>query len=148
MFKFSLVKLDETIAPVWLEHENDFWWKRENGQRTRKYDFNIILETQEAEDFEYLDWSKCNLTDNTLESGWLSPEGKFYGCHAFDHDRVARLLLKMKPDAILRLGWVHITDKEESFSYKARTQQQIDWMYEQGFTPNRSQKLLEQNNNW
>lgn len=60
------------------------------------------------------DWS--GLIDTESNEGWLSPDGKFYGCEYQGHYRMAKLLFKKEDDELEAAGWIKIS--HEAFSDK------------------------------
>ena len=60
----------------------------------------------EASDWTDLDWSY--LIDNSLLLGWISPDGRFYGCKYEDHAKVAELYFKKSERQLEKEGWVKV----------------------------------------
>jgi len=48
------------------------------------------------------------LRDDKRESGWISPDGVWYGCRVEDHDELLYLCLGMEVKDAERLGWVRV----------------------------------------
>ena len=46
----------------------------------------------EAEDFHFLDWSNTELCSDEFVTGWLNPQGEFYGCSPKNHKEQAKLV--------------------------------------------------------
>jgi hypothetical protein len=67
------------------------------------------LETTLARDYEELDHSKTGLLKPDSVDGWLSPEGRFFGCDYYRHDAVAQLILKQTVTDLERQGWLRVT---------------------------------------
>ena len=63
-------------------------------------------EIVEADGWSDLDYSY--LIDNTQTTGWVSPEGDFYGCKYMNHSVVANMVLKSSECLLELAGWVKI----------------------------------------
>lgn len=79
------------------------------------------------------------------DAGWLAPDGKFYACDSRMHDRYALLVLHSTPDALDKLGYVHVygaPGKSSSFTAgkdwiiisRHPTEAQIKWLEKCGHT--------------
>ena len=72
------------------------------------------------------------------DSGWISPEGKYYACNSYGHidlaDELVKSGLTKKPlqlglDSDLE-GWLHLSDGAFLFNvYEKLSQNQIDFMF-------------------
>ena len=60
----------------------------------------------EAESFDNLDYSYLIKPDSPY--GWISPEGRYYGCEYRDHGIVARRILKSNEYDLEQKGWVKV----------------------------------------
>lgn len=67
------------------------------------------LETCVAEDFSMLDWTNSVILNNNYETGWLSPEGKFYGCDYEHHAAQAYFVHKCFECDLERKGFIKLT---------------------------------------
>lgn len=91
---------------------DNFWWELENGycyNRVGGHHMHVPSADDviaEAENFEDLDWS-C-LIDPNSKLGWVSPDGRFYGCAYTDHADVADLYFKKSERELEDEGWVKI----------------------------------------
>ena len=93
---------------------NNFWWELEDsgfvcnrvGGR-HAYDPEFDGPIVEAESFEDLDWS-CLIKPDS-KCGWLSPDGRFYGCGYSDHADVADLYFKKSERELEDEGWIKIS---------------------------------------
>jgi hypothetical protein len=133
ILNFALIQLKCWNAPYWVE-DNGSYWMNHAGGRIPKSSSDKILERVAIDgDFEALDWTKTDLINPNSEAGWLSPEGKFYGCEWMKHDLIARYILKKKVEYLMNTNWVRIQDKNNYVCYKELTQSQIDWMYQHGY---------------
>lgn len=63
----------------------------------------------EAKDWQHLDWLGTSVYDNAFTTGWLSPQGKFFGCSYSSHNSQAELV-HGKPESQLEAeGWIKLT---------------------------------------
>lgn len=91
---------------------DDFWWELEDGLIYNRvgghtaYDPEVCGPIVEVESFEDLDWSCLLKPDSKL--GWVSPDGRFYGCEYTDHADVADLYFKKSERELEDEGWVKI----------------------------------------
>lgn len=53
-----------------------------------------------------LAWER--LVDPWSSQGWISPDGRFYGCRFYAHDDLAYSLLRRTPYALEQDGWVRV----------------------------------------
>lgn len=100
-------------------------------------------EIVEAESWADLPSIEDQLVDNTQKSGWVSPDGIFYGCAFFCHEKVADLVLHRTEEELENSGWVKIfrsshpwaAVKTEYDWYKVGrlTKAQQDTLMEKGF---------------
>jgi len=61
------------------------------------------------------------LLDPWSDQGWVSPDGRFYGCRFFVHDEIAYALLRSPPAALEDTGWVRV--HADSFRQAEATRQ-------------------------
>jgi len=99
-----------------------------------------IIETAEAEWFTDLDWTGTFLDDDEDGAGWLSPEGKFYGCPSKQHDLHAHYILKQTVIDLTTKGWVRIEESPNSdpdkytwFCDRRLTPGQRNWFSRAGY---------------
>lgn len=88
------------------------WWKLENGVCYNRYggqhqyytaEGDIIME---AEDWSDLDWSY--LIEPESDLGWISPDGKFYGCDYRNHALMAEMYFKKSEKQLEHEGWIKV----------------------------------------
>lgn len=48
------------------------------------------------------------LLDPWSDQGWVSPDGRFYGCAFFAHDDIAYSLIRKSPGALEVAGWIRV----------------------------------------
>src|SRR5574344_1524775 len=62
-----------------------------------------------ANDWDGLDWKDTELCSNKEKTGWLSPDGSFYGCDYHLHSMQAELVHHHSEGELEKLGWIKIT---------------------------------------
>ncbi|MBQ3493852.1 MAG: hypothetical protein IJA69_00380 [Clostridia bacterium] len=67
------------------------------------------LEKSYAESFFHLDWTNTAIFSQHYKTGWLSPDGKFFGCDFHFHDDQAFLVHKQNEDDLEKQGWIKIS---------------------------------------
>ena len=67
------------------------------------------LEKVEVETMHDLDWNNTVILNKALRTGWLSPDGKFYGCEPWCHRIQAEIVHKKSERQLEEDGWVRIT---------------------------------------
>ena len=119
-----------------------YWWELEDGVLYNKYggqytsmDKSWILETVEAEDWKDLDYTKTDICQPEAKSGWLAPDGTFYGCGPRFHDDWARMILKKEPGALENEGWVRIYSEviDDWVCFTKPTKAQVDFLRKNGW---------------
>jgi hypothetical protein len=100
---------------------DNFWWEydpktpRNNatvynmglGQMTKLNLTNKKI--VEANDWKDLNWKGTKLWDNTVKTGWLAPDGTFYGCKTELHITQAKIVHKKSESQLEQEGFVKIT---------------------------------------
>jgi len=66
------------------------------------------LEIVQAKTKEELDWNDTIILDKTLRTGWLSPEGKFFGCKEYQHGMQAKIIHNKDEFQLEQEGWIRI----------------------------------------
>lgn len=101
---------------------DNFWWRYDD--KTSLYDAtvynvngfgkmsnldltNIIV--TDAKSWQDLNWKGTEVYDNTFKTGWLSPEGKFFGCKTEYHSLQAHLFHNRAEKQLEKDGFVKIT---------------------------------------
>jgi hypothetical protein len=78
------------------------------------------------------------LIDPWSNQGWLSPEGKLYGCAYYGHDDLAYALLRKTPGGMEWSGWVRVHEDSfragEGVDYRGVTRRQASTLEKLGFT--------------
>ena len=100
---------------------NNWWWEYDaskpkycttlyNDGFGKNSDINIEgMETATGEDFCDLNWYGTEVYDNNYKTGWLSPDGKFYGCDYSSHRAQAKYVHKKHESDLEDEGWVKIS---------------------------------------
>lgn len=116
----------------WSLDEGGHWTGVARGIQRPKDEKDIVKEVVDADHLTQLDWSKTPFFDNSLSTGWLSRDGRFYGCPAIHHDIMAFCVLGMKVPELERLGWVRV--HPGWFTCEKRlSPEQMNWLSERGF---------------
>lgn len=125
------------------KHENIYWeLKSEKGYNIYGETHDVKLdevEIIEAKDFHHLNWKKTPVLDDKYETGWLSPEAKFYGCDDAYHSLQSFYIHKESDEINLeRKGWVKIfTDFNGELTWytiKPRANpKQLKWLSKNNF---------------
>lgn len=134
MTRFFLIQIPCWKKPCWMEDGGTHWLNFAGGY-TPKSDGDKIHKIMDAEDIEDLDWSVSYLTSNRTDCGWLSPDGKWHGCDAHNHDKYARLVLHLKIRTLECMGWVRVWSrrKDDWTCEKCPTEAQRCWLIDHGF---------------
>lgn len=76
------------------------------------------------------------LLDPWSDQGWVSPDGKFFGCKFYQHDDIAYSLIRKSPGRLEHEGWVRVHSDSFRFEDHARglTKRQERTLEKLGFT--------------
>src|SRR3989304_4811526 len=105
MEKYFLVSpQDESDSPnryfYWMRENDDQWVQFVKGIWPPKNDGDLIKLCDKVEDTSMLDWSSTWLYRPESNAGWLTREGRFYGCPTYYHDQLAKDVIGVKtPEA-------------------------------------------------
>lgn len=119
-------------------HESSWYLYSDNKKINRVGGYNFIRETDEvleeveAEDFEDLDWTNTFLNNPNEKCGWVSPDGKFYGCKSMDHINCIELVCKLSMSQAEKLGWAHLYYDKTYYCEKQLTIEQARTLSEKG----------------
>ena len=102
-----------------VKYENWWWEVDENTPLYNATLYNMFggknsgvditgLEIVEAQNWRDLDWKGTPTYGSEYKTGWLSPDGKFYGCDYRYHDYNARFIHGKTEDQLEQQGWVKI----------------------------------------
>lgn len=146
--KTKFVRLVEDYVSEKERDNRAFWRKEEDGKWINfvggwcfPNSYLIVLETVYADRFEDLDWSKTYLNNPNSDSGWLSPDGIFYGCPSESHDSCAYYLLKSTIGELEKKGYIRIMYKHDWHCEGELTEAQAKWLLEKGFVSPDSYKI-------
>ena len=112
---------------------DNFWWKLDTKTPLNKatvynpfggkisgvdvQDRQII----EAENWQFLDWTGTDILNDEYQTGWLSPQGKLFGCKSHYHGMQADLVHKKTEYDLEHEGWIKLTynlsNKNELIAY-------------------------------
>ena len=117
----------------WMTDNGDTWIGVARGIWRPKHSADIIKETVEAEDLTRLDWRKTPFRNDGLVSGWLSRDGRFYGCPSCYHDTLAYCVLGIKVAELEKAGWVRIHDTRYFVCEHRLSPEQRNWLSSNGY---------------
>lgn len=90
--------------------QNNEWWEvhgfRGYGRKGKLTRIDLTYPKIEAEDWTSLDWS-C-LLKKSSRTGWIAPDGTWFGCDNDDIDDVAELFFKSTESRMENNGWIKI----------------------------------------
>lgn len=129
-------------AAYWVRDVgSESYWVNMVGGMFPKSKCDTILDTKVVEDPEELDWSVTGFLVTDTACGWLSPEGKWYGCTYENHDLIADLILKRPRRELDREGWVKVYGRKSNspggYSWECErrlTPEQRNWLSYEGHT--------------
>ena len=124
---------------------NNTWWEYKEGLKILKNKYGVYnhyipneKEIIESDGWDSLDYSY--LIDNDQITGWISPEGIFYGCKEKDHNDVADYIFHCSERELEEKEWVKIY-KIPAYLGNSR----YDW-YKKNNRPTAAQKKILENN--
>lgn len=137
----------ETWCLVTLRGQDKWWmedcrarWINTAGGHCYKSDSDVVHETVEVTSLYDLDWTKTTLIDPKSETGWLGPDGTFWGCKTQDHNFVAKAVVKIEPGDMDEAGWIKVVGKNQKrfghydyFCHGEMTAAQKSWLIENGY---------------
>ena len=130
---------------------DDMWWEYSensdlqcatihNPHFGKREERNITsCEKTEAESFADLNWYKTMVYNNKFITGWVSPQGVFYGCDYRCHSLLARFILHkdditLEKEGYMKIGKQLVYGRTKFYidfnSHIIPTQQQINYIYE------------------
>lgn len=144
LFKFLLIEVEEYGG-----EKRTYWFKdigdanlleNEYGGRYFRKATDKVLAHVSATSFDTLDWKRTSYYIEDGESGWLDPDGNFWGCYYGGHASLAKHVLKMGYAEIERAGWVHVDEAGKIGRYTWRkaskggepTEAQAKWLEAHG----------------
>lgn len=117
----------------WSLDNGDTWIGVARGIYRKKHEADLIKEVKEAASLTELDWTKTPFRNDNLLTGWLSRDGRFYGCPDVFHDVIAYCVLGMKVGDIEGLGWARVHGTWFVCERRLSAEQR-NWLQENGFT--------------
>lgn len=90
----------------WWEYNPDreLLFNRNGGYHSHRYHPKEEIIESTWEEILYL-----SIRDDSYITGWIAPDGTFYGCAPMDHVRLAEYYLKTKENKLEEDGWLKIT---------------------------------------
>ncbi len=145
----------------WENNQHEFWWGYDettpkncatiftsNGKK--KYGVNIIdCEIADYKSWDDLDYHGTVINDDKYQTGWVAPNGTFYGCDYNFHEKQALLVFKKSERELEKAGFIKIT-KDYDYRQKgllvlcfevAPTHKQIKWFKDNYTSVNREDVL-------
>lgn len=87
------------------------------------------LETCHADDFSTLDWNNTCIYSDSYETGWLSPNGEFYGCDFEHHNIQAKYIHNCYECDMERNGFIKLTYTDKRAKRLCAIYNKIDGKY-------------------
>ncbi|MBI5236403.1 MAG: hypothetical protein HY886_09190 [Deltaproteobacteria bacterium] len=126
-----------------LAHSRHFFWMLDTSENKwigiargiwrEKHERDIVKETAKAEHLTLLDWKKTPFYDDKSRAGWLSRDGRFYGCPEVLHDTLAYCLFGVKVGELEKTGWVRVKNSYLYTCEQRLTPEQSNWLSGQGY---------------
>lgn len=125
---------DATQRPrpfYWSLDIGDKWIGVARGVYRDKHEGDMIIEVAEARHLTQLDWRKTPFRNDELATGWLSRDGRFYGCPPVHHDVLAFCVLGTKVSDLENMGWTRVYSNRFTCE-KRLSAEQRNWLSENG----------------
>lgn len=129
----GLNKNDAKRPFYWSTDNGDTWIGIARGIYRPKHTDDIVCEACEAEDKSLLDWRRTPFHDDSLSSGWLSRDGRFYGCPSYLHDTFVMCMLGMRVKEVEAAGWVRVHNSSRFACEQRISEEQRNWLSENGY---------------
>jgi hypothetical protein len=117
----------------WMRDGGDRWIHFVEGCWPFKNESDIIAEVVMTQDVTDLDWSRTPLFDSDSSAGWLSRQGRFYGCPEKYHDKFAAYVLGMKVHELESTGWARVLDSSSYAATQNLSPEQNSWLAHKGY---------------
>ena len=125
--KTAMYYTPKTNGITFVKFDN-YWWEldtktslnnatiynRMGGKQTELDLTNAQI--MEAQKWSDLDWKGTSVYDNKYQTGWLSPQGVFYGCDYTNHTSQAKLVHNLTEREMENLGWIKLTHIRNNFN--------------------------------
>lgn len=112
----------------WMTDNGDNWIDVARSRWKDKHAEDEVLEVVSEEHYTLLDWRKTPYYTQDIASGWLSREGRFYGCPTYCHDILAWCVLGVKVPELEKLGWVRIYSESWYVCQVRLSAEQKNWL--------------------
>jgi hypothetical protein len=122
--QFFLIHIDDTQMPRWCElsflEDNSSVWIDMKGRRIPRKDGRALAHVEGDNITDAMtrvppDVAKLEkelafrfLLDPWSDQGWVTTEGRFYGCRFYAHDEIAYSLIQKSPYALEAAGWLRV----------------------------------------
>lgn len=130
--KYYLVRPGGQKKPAdktyWMTDNGESWIEVGRSRWKDKHDKDEVIEIVAEEHFTLLDWRRTPYYNPEASSGWLSREGRFYGCPNYCHDVLAWCVLGVKVPELERLGWVRIYSENWYVCQTRLSAEQGNWL--------------------
>ena len=95
-------------------HDNGWWEYDPISERVynRNGGYHYLHHRPEEEIIEST-WDEIlarTIRQDSYTTGWIAPDGEFFGCAPMDHLRLAEYYLKVKEEQLEENGWIKITE--------------------------------------
>lgn len=88
------------------------WWEICDGMLVNpmggRHRYDPAPDDRIVEADSFLDLDHSYLVEEDSEYGWVSPEGRFYGCDVRNHSYLARYLFRATEEELEEKGWAKI----------------------------------------
>ncbi len=113
------------MTMVLMRYDNG-WWRIDGNMLVNPCGgFHIYIPSPDDEIIEADDWNditRLTVRDDSQTTGWLSPDGEFYGCKYSEHADLAECYIGKTERELEILGWVKIyydpLTKKYSYTYE------------------------------
>lgn len=116
----------------WMKDAGGSWDHFIKGVLHPKNDDDQVVTAVKAACSTELDWTRTPLHDRGRVSGWLSRDGRFYGCPSNYHDKFAFHVLGAKVPELEQEGWVRIYFRNYYTCEKRLSAEQANWLSQNG----------------
>ncbi|MBI5969681.1 MAG: hypothetical protein HY884_00795 [Deltaproteobacteria bacterium] len=117
----------------WMLDEGQKWNGVARGIWRPKHSDDLVTGSALALHLTELDWTRTPFHDNRLKTGWVSRDGRFYGCPEKYHDTLAFCVLGVKVADLETLGWVRVQDSNRFVCEQRLSAEQKNYLTQNGF---------------
>ncbi len=104
----------------WVQFVHGIWRPKDNQ--------DIIKLCSLTDHTTVLDWSDTWLYRPESHSGWLTRDGRFYGCPSNYHDQLAAYVIGIKTAEAEAAGWVRVKDSKYYDCLTRLSPEQKNWL--------------------